>query len=128
MPAHLVTFPDGGDARISSYEYDAVAAIGLMFCTLWPYGPIPNVVNMEKGYFPTADWGELFYAARANLSFEGASGNVSFDESGNRPASSANLELLNLLVNASTCAHPQHTIIMCRNHHVMFPSLRPAWR
>ena len=74
---------------IGAYEYDAVAAVGLLACAVAPTGPLP------------ADFGARFWAAKQNASFLGLTGTVSFDALGNRAAATVTHELSNVIVDAS---------------------------
>ena len=66
-----------------TFAYDAVIAAGLLSCRVAPTGPLP------------ASFGTQFWEAKQNLSFDGLSGRVEFDEKGDR--SNPNVQLFNLL-------------------------------
>ena len=73
---------------IATYQYDAVAAVGLLACQVAPTGA------------PPADFGtQLWTAATSDESkfeFEGLSGTVRFDERGDRDQLTANIQLFNI--------------------------------
>ena len=72
---------------VGSFEYDAIAAIGLLACQVAPTGPLPE------------DFGTLVWEAKEKLTFEGLSGTVRFDAIGNRGAGGALMN--NLLLDES---------------------------
>ena len=76
--------------NLGTYEYDAMAAAGLLACAVAPTGVI------------AADFGtELWKAATsAEFEFEGLSGTVRFDERGDRDQLTANIQLYNVLQDA----------------------------
>ena len=57
---------------IGTYEYDAVAAFGLLACQLAPTGPLPD------------SFGTDIWNTKEHLDFHGLSNNVRFSEIGNR--------------------------------------------
>ena len=67
-------------------RYDAVAATALLACHVAPTGPLPD------------DFGTRMWEARQQVEFDGLSGHVKFDDVGNRDSSTANIELLNILL------------------------------
>jgi hypothetical protein len=71
---------------VGTYEYDAIAALGLLACAVAPTGPL------------NATFGADVWNARTTLEFTGLSGTVKFDAIGNRDLSTAQFELSNLLV------------------------------
>ena len=73
--------------NLGTYEYDAMAAVGLLACKVAATGVID------------ADFGtELWKAATsAGFEFEGLSGVVRFDERGDRDQLTANIQLYNVL-------------------------------
>ena len=73
--------------NLGTYEYDAMAAIGLLACKVAPTGSTP------------ADFGTQLWkaATSADFEFEGLSGVVRFDERGDRDQLTANIQLYNVL-------------------------------
>ena len=69
---------------IGAFEYDAVAAIGLLACQVAPTGPLPR------------DFGTLVWEAKERLAFDGLTGKVRFDAIGNRNGTDA--QMSNLLL------------------------------
>ena len=87
---------------IATYQYDAVAAVGLLACQVAPTGA------------PPADFGtQLWTAATSDESkfeFEGLSGTVRFDERGDRDQLTANIQLFNIrMLQAADGAIGTHT-------------------
>ena len=87
---------------IATYQYDAVAAVGLLACQVAPTGA------------PPADFGtQLWTAATSDESkfeFEGLSGTVRFDERGDRDQLTANIQLFNIrMLQAADGASGTHT-------------------
>ena len=73
--------------NLGTYEYDAMAAVGLLACQVAPSGALP------------ADFGTRLWeaATSAEFEFEGLSGVVRFDERGDRDQLTANIQLYNVL-------------------------------
>ena len=73
--------------NLGTYEYDAMAAVGLLACKVAPTGA------------PPADFGTQLWkaAASTDFEFEGLSGVVRFDERGDRDQLTANIQLYNVL-------------------------------
>eukprot|EP00966_Prymnesium_polylepis_P291899 6741537-Prymnesium_polylepis.1 len=71
---------------IGAYEYDAVAAVGLLACKVAPYGPLPS------------DFGTRAWKLKSNISFDGLTGSNQFDALGNRHPLTGNYVLFNLLM------------------------------
>ena len=73
--------------NLGTYEYDAMAAVGLLACQVAPSGALP------------ADFGTQLWnaATSADFEFEGLSGVVRFDERGDRDQLTANIQLYNVL-------------------------------
>ena len=73
---------------IATYQYDAVAAVGLLACQVAPTGA------------PPADFGTQLWTAatseESKFEFEGLSGTVRFDERGDRDQLTANIQLFNI--------------------------------
>ena len=72
---------------IGTYEYDAMAAVGLLACEVAPEGALPD------------DFGTRLWEAATSggFEFEGLSGVVRFDEHGDRDKRTANIQLYNVL-------------------------------
>ena len=72
---------------LATYNYDAVAAVGLLACQVAPSGALP------------ADFGTQLWnaATSADFEFEGLSGVVRFDERGDRNQLTVNIQLYNVL-------------------------------
>jgi len=77
---------DGNLRDIGTYEYDAVAALGLLICRVSPSGALPS------------DLGTQIWAVKEELEFHGLSGRVRFDAIGNRDTSTANYQLTNVIL------------------------------
>ena len=73
--------------NVGSYEYDAMAAVGLLACKVAPTGALP-------AKFGTKLWEA---ATSSTFEFEGLSGVVRFDENGDRDKRTANIQLFNVL-------------------------------
>ena len=73
--------------NLGTYEYDAMAAVGLLACEVAPSGALP-------ADFGTRLWG---VATSSNFEFEGLSGVVRFDSKGDRDKRTANIQLYNVL-------------------------------
>ena len=73
--------------NLGTYEYDAMAAVGLLACKVAPTGVI-------DANFGTKLWKA---AASTEFEFEGLSGVVRFDERGDRDQLTANIQLYNVL-------------------------------
>ena len=73
--------------NLGTYEYDAMAAVGLLACQVAPSGALP------------ADFGTQLWnaATSADFEFEGLSGVVRFDERGDRNQLTVNIQLYNVL-------------------------------
>jgi hypothetical protein len=81
---------------VGSFEYDAVAAIGLLACRIAPHGPLP------------ANFSEWLWAAlteRQTFRFDGLSGAVRFENNGNRDPTTVTLTLANLYTSAEPAAN-----------------------
>ena len=74
--------------NIGTYEYDAMAAVGLLACEVAP-----------EGAALPADFGTRLWEAATSggFEFEGLSGVVRFDEFGDRDKRTANIQLYNVL-------------------------------
>ena len=78
---------------VATYEYDAVAAIGLLACEIAPTGPLPS------------DFGRLVWASKNSLSFRGLSGDspgVRFLPNGDRDPGSASYNLYNFNIDGES--------------------------
>ena len=71
---------------IGAFEYDAVAAVGLLACMIAPTGPLP------------AGFGQALYDAKGALNFTGLTGQLAFDAIGNREKVQLSFELSTLLM------------------------------
>ena len=94
---------------IATYQYDAVAAVGLLACQVAPTGA------------PPADFGtQLWTAATSDESkfeFEGLSGTVRFDERGDRDQLTANIQLFNIrMLQAADGAIGTHTAALVASY------------
>ena len=94
---------------IATYQYDAVAAVGLLACQVAPTGA------------PPADFGtQLWTAATSDESkfeFEGLSGTVRFDERGDRDQLTANIQLFNIrMLQAADGASGTHTAALVASY------------
>ena len=76
--------------NLGTYEYDAMAAVGLLACKVAPSGALPAT-------FGTQVWQA---ATSGTFEFEGLSGVVRFDEHGDRDKRTANIQLYNVLAEA----------------------------
>ena len=76
--------------NLGTYEYDAMAAVGLLACKVAPSGALPAT-------FGTQVWQA---ATSGTFEFEGLSGVVRFDEHGDRDKRTANIQLYNFLQDA----------------------------
>ena len=74
--------------HIGTFEYDAIVAAGIYACRIIPQGPLP------------LDFGTRFWEFKQNMTVEGLTGVVGFDEVGNRDIATATVQLFNLLPGA----------------------------
>jgi len=82
--------PDNGMVKdVGTFEYDAVAALGLYACMYQPEGPVNK------------SWSNWIMSDPTRLSFNGLSGEVAFSETGNRHSLSANYRMFVAKVDAT---------------------------
>uniref|UniRef100_A0A7S2SNP3 G-protein coupled receptors family 3 profile domain-containing protein n=2 Tax=Mucochytrium quahogii TaxID=96639 RepID=A0A7S2SNP3_9STRA len=74
-------------SEMGAYEYDAVMTAGLQVCSLYPEDPIP----------PSKIFAEQFISKLEDLSFDGLTGNLQFESTGNRREETGSFQLFNIL-------------------------------
>ena len=98
---------------VGTFEYDAVATIGLLACEIAPQGPLP-------ANFSAMIWARMVEQNTSSpFSFDGLTGKVRFDSAGNRDLATVSVGLANwILPEAGGVARVEHAFYTQMNESV----------